>query len=176
MKIIIRGEKLEITKAMKEYATEKLNKLDKYFDSNDIEGKVLFKLNGHNQKVEITIPIKGITLRVEEIGQDFYATIDTALDKLERQIRKNKTKIESRKKQKQKDYDSFVFDEVEEIESDEKIVKRKKVELIPMDEEEAALQMELINHDFYLFKNVHTNKNALIYRRKDGNYGVIEEE
>ena len=175
MKIVIRGER--VTDSMKEYAAEKLAKLDKYFESgNEIEGKVLFKLSGHNQKVEITIPLKGITLRVEEVGEDFYSTIDIALDKLERQIRKNKTKIESRKKQKQEDYMYFDFKDINEEESNEnKIVKRKEIELIPMDEEEAILQMELTSHDFYLFKDVDTNKVSLLYKRKDGNYGIISE-
>lgn len=178
MKIIIRGEKTDITDAMKSYAQEKLNKLDKYFeDSSSVEGRVVFKLHGPKQKVEITVPIKNITLRVEEVGEDFYATIDTALDKLERQIRKNKTKIESRKKKKEIDYMDFNFEnEVEEIENNSKIVKRKTVELQPMDEDEAVLQMELLNHDFYLFKNTDTNRVSLIYRRYDDNYGIIEEE
>ena len=178
MKITIRGEKLEITEAMKKYAEEKLAKLDKYFEnSEEITGKVVFKLNGHKQKVEITVPIKSLILRVEETGEDFYATIDTAVDKLERQIRKNKTKIESRKKQKEQDYIYFSMFEVEDEPVEEnKIVKRKAVELIPMDEEEAVLQMELLNHDFYLFKDSTTNKTSLIYRRKDNNYGIIEEE
>ena len=178
MKLNIRGEKLEITEAMKDYALEKLSKLDKYLsNAEEVTAKVLFKLHGPKQKVEITVPIKNIILRVEEIGEDFYATIDTAVDKLERQIRKNKTKIESRKKKKEPDYMFFSFEEViEEEKNDSKIVKRKTIELQPMDEEEAILQMELLNHDFYLFKNSETNKVALIYRRQDNNYGLIEEE
>lgn len=178
MKINIRGEKLEITDSMKKYAEEKLEKLDKYFENpNEVQGKVLAKLQGPKQKVEITVPIKNIVLRVEEVGEDFYATIDTALDKLERQIRKNKTKIESRKKKKNADYMYFSFvDEDIKEENTNKIVKRKTIELQPMDEDEAILQMELLNHDFFLFKDSNTNKVSLIYRRNDKDYGIIEEE
>ena len=109
------------------------------------------------------------------VQDDYYAAIDTVIDKLERQIRKNKTRIASNKKKETKD---FAFDYIEEIEDApvEKIVKRKKIEVKPMDEEEAILQMELLGHEFYLFKDADTNKPMLVYKRKDGNYGVIEAE
>ena len=98
MNLKIRGEKLEITNAMKEYASNKINKLSKYLEQQEqIQSNILFKKQGVKQKVEITIPLKKYTLRVEETGEDFYATIDTAIDKLERQIIKNKTRINSKK-------------------------------------------------------------------------------
>ena len=97
MNLKIRGEKLEITNAMKEYASNKINKLSKYLEQQEqIQSNILFKKQGVKQKVEITIPLKKYTLRVEETGEDFYATIDTAIDKLERQIIKNKTRINSK--------------------------------------------------------------------------------
>lgn len=173
MKINIRGEKTEITEAMKDYAEEKLNKLNKYLENeSEITGNVLFKVYGINQKVEITIPLKEFTLRVEEKGKDFYAIIDTALDKLERQIRKNKTRLNSRKNKTKKE---FILDFID-VEEQEEIVKRKKINLKPMDEEEAILQMELTNHDFFFFKNRETGKTAIVYKRKDKDYGIIEEE
>lgn len=174
MKLNIRGEKTKITEAMKNYALEKTQKLDKYLEnSDDVLGSVLFKVNGPKQKIEVTIPLKNFTLRVEEEGQDFYALIDVSVDKLERQIRKNKTRLVSKKNKEKVD---FVFDfESFDEENEDKIVKRKKIELKPMDEEEAILQMELLNHDFYMFKNIETDKTAVIYRRKNGNYGIIEE-
>lgn len=174
MKINIRGEKTEITEAMKDYAEEKLNKLNKYLENeSEITGNVLFKVYGINQKVEITIPLKEFTLRVEEKGKDFYAIIDTALDKLERQIRKNKTRLNSRKNKAKKE---FILDFIDVEEQEEEIVKRKKINLKPMDEEEAILQMELTNHDFFFFKNRETGKTAIVYKRKDKDYGIIEEE
>jgi len=175
MEIKVRSEKGQITDAMKDYATSKLEKLTKYISDNDnVTGNVLFKVNGVKQKVEITIPLKSVTLRIEESGEDFYSIIDIAIDKLERQIKKNKTKIEARNKAIPKDF-ILDFDYLDDEENN-KIVKRKTIENKPMDEEEAILQMELLNHDFFIFKNIDTDKTAVIYRRKDGNYGLIEEE
>ena len=173
MKINIRGEKMNITEAMKEYAEEKLQKLNKYIeDSNEITGTILFKVYGPKQKIEVTIPLKNCTLRVEEEGQDFYAIIDTSIDKLERQIKKNKTRLANKRNKSKID---FILDFEPEEENENKIIKRKQVELKPMDEEEAILQMELLGHDFYMFKNIETNKMSVVYKRKHGDYGVIEE-
>lgn len=177
MKLNIRGEKTEITEAMKTYAEDKIKKLEKYIDNSEVvTGTILFKVHGPKQKIEITIPLKNCTLRVEEEGQDFYSAIDTSIDKLERQIIKNKTRLSDKKNKGKMD---FILDfEIEEEyeENNNKIVKRKTVELKPMDEEEAILQMELLNHDFYMFKNIETDKIAVIYKRKHDNYGIIEEE
>lgn len=175
MKLNIRGEKTEITASMKNYAEEKMQKLDKYLENSDeVSGTILFKVYGPKQKIEVTIPLKNFTLRVEEEGDDFYSVVDTSVDKLERQIRKNKTRLSNRKKIDKTD---FILDfEPEAEENKNKIVKRKTVELKPMDEEEAILQMELINHDFYMFKNIETDKIAVIYKRKHNDYGLIEQE
>lgn len=174
MKINIRGEKTQITASMKSYAEEKLQKLNKYIEnSEEVTGTMLFKVHGPKQKIEVTIPLKNCTLRVEEESQDFYAAIDISIDKLERQIIKNKTRLSNKKG---KDKMDFILDFEPEEENQNKIVKRKTVELKPMDEEEAILQMELINHDFYMFKNIETDKLAVVYRRKHNDYGIIEEE
>lgn len=174
MKLNIRGEKQTITDSMKAYAQDKLNKLNKYIENeSEVQANLLFKLNGPKHKIEVTIPLKNYTLRVEEEGEDFYAIIDTAMDKLERQIRKNKTRLEGKKV---KDKMDFILDFEEKEQEDETIVKRKTIELKPMDEEEAILQMELLDHDFYIFKDIYTNKVAVLYKRKDNNYGLIEEE
>lgn len=174
MNLNIRGEKTEITSAMKIYAEEKLQKLNKYIEnSEEVTGTMLFKVRGPKQKIEVTIPLKNCTLRVEEEGQDFYATIDTSIDKLERQIVKNKTRLSNKRV---KDKMDFILDFEPEEENKNQIVKRKIVELKPMDEEEAILQMELINHDFYMFKNIETDKIAVVYKRKHNDYGLIEEE
>lgn len=176
MDIIVRGSKLEITDAMENYAEEKLCKLEKYIEnSENIRATVVAKIHGHKHIVEVTIPLKNFILRAEESQEDFYAAVDIVIDKLERQIRKNKTRIASKKKQEIKD---FAYEYIESIEDDEeeKIVKRKRITVKPMDEEEAILQMELLGHEFYLYKDTETDKPALIYRRKDGNYGKIETE
>ncbi len=176
MNISIRGSKVTITDAMKEYAEEKLNKLNKYIDSpEEVSANVIVKIPNRLHKVEITIPLKTIILRAEEEQEDFYAAIDVIVDKLERQIRKNKTRLETKKMKEAKE---FAFDYIEEIPEDKEneIVKRKKIEVKPMDEEEAILQMELLGHQFYLYKDVATNQPALVYKRKDGDYGIIEAE
>ena len=176
MNISIRGSKVTITDAMKEYAEEKLSKLNKYMeDAASVNANVIVKIPNHLHKVEITIPLKSVILRVEEEQEDFYAAIDVLVDKLERQIRKNKTRLESKKMKEAKE---FAFDYIEEIkdDNDTKIVKRKKIEVKPMSEEEAILQMELLGHDFYMYKDAETGTPALVYKRKDGNYGIIEAE
>ena len=176
MDIIIRGSKLEITEAMESNAKEKISRLEKYLEnSDDNHATILVKIHGHLHIVEVTIPLKNFILRAEESKDDFYAAIDTVTDKLERQIRKNKTRIAAKKNKEVKD---FAYDYIQSIEeeSEEKIVKRKKIEVKPMDEEEAILQMELLGHEFYLYKDIETGEPAVIYKRKDGDYGIIEAE
>ena len=177
MEINIHGDKIKITGAMKEYIEEKLGRLEKYLeDSDNIRANVIAKVNGHQQTMEITIPLKSFILRSEETQDDFYAAVDKTIDKLERQIRKNKTKLMSRKAAPSYDF-NFAMIEVDKEEKEEnKIVKRKSIEVKPMDEEEAILQMELLGHQFYMYKDADTNKPAVVYKRKDGNYGVIESE
>ena len=178
MDIIIRGSKLEITDAMEEYAKEKISKLERYLESSEgVKATVLAKIHGHLHKVEVTIPLKSLILRAEETQEDFYAAIDVVIDKLERQIRKNKTRIASSKKKEAKDFAYSYIEEIE-VEDEEKeektVVKRKKIDLKPMSEEEAILQMELLGHSFYLYKDADTDKATLVYKRTDGNYGIIE--
>ncbi len=177
MEIIIHGDKLKITDAMKEYIDEKLAKLDKYLEnSSNTRANVIVKVQGHEQRVEITIPLKTFILRSEETQDDFYAAVDKTIDKLERQIRKNKTRLMS--KQSKPSYD-FNFESIKASKEDtdsKKIIRRKLVEVKPMDEEEAILQMELLGHEFYMFKDSETDKPAVVYKRKDGNYGLLEAE
>lgn len=177
MKYIIRSVKMENTDAIKEYIENKLARLDKYFqDSDEIEANVLTKVNGKNQTIEVTIPTKHFTLRNEETNEDLYAAIDKIVDKLERQIRKNKTRLNDR--YKKENFMDFNFDFIEEFENDETedddlIVKRKSIDVKPMDEEEAILQMELLNHDFFMFKNIDEDCISVLYKRKDGKFGII---
>ncbi|MCI7702350.1 MAG: ribosome-associated translation inhibitor RaiA [Tenericutes bacterium] len=176
MEIIIRGDKLKITDSMHDYIEEKLGKLEKYLkNSDEIRANVIVKVKNHEQRVEITIPLKTYIVRAEETKDDFYAAVDKALDTLERQIRKNKTRMMSKQVKTSFDFD---INEIEqEIEKEEKkIVKRKTVEVKPMNEEEAILQMELLGHEFYMYKDSESGKSAVVYKRKDGNYGVIESE
>ena len=173
MEILIRGTKLEITDSMKDYVKEKLSKLDKYLVDQKTKANVLVKVHNYLQKVEVTIPLKTLILRAEEEQQDFYAAVDLVINKLERQIRKNKAKLQKRDKTKSRE---FNIDDVIPIEEEGKVVKRKKIDVKPMNEEEAILQMELLGHDFYVYKDSETNNVCVLYKRKDGGYGIIEEE
>ena len=172
MKFTIRGKKLEVTDAIKTYVEEKIGRLDKYFEKPDnISANVLMRLSGKDQVVEVTINTHGLILRGEESNKDLYASIDLVTDKIERQIRKNKTKINKKSsKETIRDFKEF---EVEEKESANDVVKRKEIEMKPMSEEEAILQMELIDHDFFVYKDANTNETNVVYKRKDGNYGLI---
>lgn len=176
MIITLRGDKITITDSMQEYANEKLERLNKYFDNSDnVKANLVAKVQNYKQKVEVTIPLKNFILRAEEVQDDFYSAVDTVVDKIERQIRKNKTKLQSKKIRDSKE---IIFDYIEdyneEKDEEEIIVKRKKIEVKPMSEEEAIIQMELLGHQFYLFKDADSMKPALVYKRNDGQYGIIE--
>ncbi len=175
MKFNIHGKKLDVTESIKNYIEEKIGRLDKYFENpNNITATVLIKLRGNEQVVEATINANKFVLRAEESHKDLYASIDKVSDKIERQIRKNKTRMS---KKVNKDFvKDFVLDfEVsKEEENNNKVVKRKVIENKPMSEEEAILQMELIGHEFFAFKNVDTGDVNIVYKRKDGDYGLME--
>lgn len=174
MKINTRGSKLEVTDAIRDYINKKIAKLDKYFENPDeFTANVLIKTVGNSQTVEVTIPIRRVILRAEESSEDLYKSIDLVSEKLERQIRKNKTRILNKKGQEP----LFMFmpsDDEKEEEEVGVIKKRKQVDMKPMSEEEAILQLNLIGHDFFLFEDMDTNMPAVVYKRKDGNYGIIE--
>lgn len=176
MKISIRGDKITVTKSMKEYITEKLGKLDKYFESpKSTECKVLVKVKNQEESIEVTVPTSKFTLRAEERHSDFYAAVDLVVDKLEGQIRKNKNRLGKKYRDVPKFEMSFDF-EVSDDEEEEvpKIIKRKEMEMKPMDEEEALLQIDLLNHDFFVFKNIDEDCVSVLYKRKDGKFGIID--
>lgn len=174
MKFNVRGDKLVVTDAIKNYIETKIGKLDKYFKKDSITASVQLRIRGNDHIIEVTIPTDNFILRSEEENEDMYAAIDLVLDKLERQIRKNKTKL--KKKNINNKYKEFNFDYEllkEEPENSDTIVKRKYIETKPMDEEEAILEMELLGHSFFVYKDMNTNETCVLYKRKDGNYGVI---
>ena len=174
MKYNIRGDKMVVTEAIRDYAEEKLGKLEKYFKDDDITANVLTRVRGNSQIVEVTIPTSKFVLRSEEENDDLYAAIDLVSDKLERQIRKNKSRLNRNVKDNAREFNfDYVLQDTEE-ESKEKIVKRKNIEMKPMDEEEAILEMELLGHAFFVYKDMDTNNVCVLYKRKDGDYGLIE--
>ena len=179
----IRGENVEVTPAIREHVESKINKVERYFNE-EIQANANVNLKVYNDsqtKVEVTIPMKNLTLRAEERHNDMYAAVDLIVDKLERQIRKYKTKV-NRKFRELEGVGAY-FANVQSPEQvahqDDKeeeihIVRTKQFELKPMDQEEAVLQMELLGHDFFVFLNGDTEEINVVYKRKDGDFGIIE--
>ncbi|WP_404454284.1 ribosome-associated translation inhibitor RaiA [Virgibacillus necropolis] len=180
MKYNIRGENIEVTGSIRDYVQKKIGKLERYFDTppaSDVH--VNLSVYNDEQKIEVTIPMTNLLLRAEEQHIDLYAAIDLVVDKLERQIRKYKTKVNRRSRQNGAAKHIFAelekenLDELEESE-DIEIVKTKRFNLKPMDSEEAVLQMDMLGHTFYVFTNAISGDTNVVYRRKDGRYGIIE--
>ncbi|WP_203641614.1 ribosome hibernation-promoting factor, HPF/YfiA family [Levilactobacillus andaensis] len=175
----IRGENIEVTDAIRDYVEKRISKLEKYFD-NKVEAIAHINLKVYQNKtskVEVTIPLPYLTLRAEETSPDLYASVDLVTDKLERQIRKYKTKVN--RKSREKGYKNLDFaPESAEPESNEgselEVVRTKRVSLKPMDNEEAVLQMDMLGHDFFIYEDAETNGISIVYRRNDGRYGLIE--
>lgn len=172
MKYNVRGKNVEITEGMENHLAGKLAKLDKYFVNYDeIEASTLIRIYSVGSKVEITIPTRSYTLRIEETHEDVYTAIDHAVDKLERQIRKNKTRLQNRSRGADAPF-SFDYDTNEDEVNE--VVKTKVLELKPMYLDEAILQMELIDHDFFVFFDREINGVSVVYKRNDDSYGVLE--
>ncbi|WEK53875.1 MAG: ribosome-associated translation inhibitor RaiA [Candidatus Cohnella colombiensis] len=183
MKYNIRGQRMEVTDALRDYVEKKLSRLERYFETppqSDVN--VTLSVTKGHQAVEVTIPLKGLLLRAEEKREDMYASIDFVVDKLERQIRKHKTRInrnfrndDSARALFKEDFGGGVSVAQEE-EDDLELVRTKRFNLKPMGVEEAILQMNLVGHNFYVFSNTDTKEVNVVYRRNDGKYGLIESE
>ncbi|HGL8346096.1 TPA: ribosome-associated translation inhibitor RaiA [Streptococcus pneumoniae] len=177
IKYSIRGENLEVTEAIRDYVVSKLEKIEKYFQpEQELDARINLKVyREKTAKVEVTIPLGSITLRAEDVSQDMYGSIDLVTDKIERQIRKNKTKIERKNKNKVVTGQLFTDALVEDsniVQS--KVVRSKQIDLKPMDLEEAILQMDLLGHDFFIYVDVEDQTTNVIYRREDGEIGLLE--
>lgn len=175
MNIIIRGKNIELTNALKEYVEKRISKLDKYFESLE-EAQVTLNVEKDRHRIEVTIPINGMILRGEEETNDMYSSIDMVLDKLEKQIAKQKTKLAKRVK------NSKLLDLLPKQnngyadEAEPKVLRTKRFAIKPMPIDEAIMQMNLLGHNFFVFSNAETEEVNVVYRRKDGNYGLIEPE
>ncbi|ARK31240.1 ribosome hibernation-promoting factor, HPF/YfiA family [Halalkalibacter krulwichiae] len=183
MRFNIRGENLQVTEALREYIMKKVDKLEKYFDEPiSAEVQVRLKVYEKSTKVEITIPIRTLLLRAEEQHDNMYAAIDLIVDKLERQVRKYKTKMNRKPRQekaqnKTSTHSVLLLEPEIDTEIEEEynhIVRTKRFNLKPMDVEEAILQMNLLGHEFFVFTDAETEETNIVYQRNDGKYGVIE--
>lgn len=172
MKTTIVARKMDLTDGMKDYVEKKLNKLDKFFD-DDAEAKITMSVEKSRQKIEATIYSHNTIFRVEQITSDMYVTMDKIIDDMERQIRKHKTRLEKRLR-KDAFTDMGVYDVPVDEEKEFNIIKTKSLTTKPMSNEEAILQMNLLGHSFFVFKNSENEQNNIVYKRKDGNYGIIE--
>ena len=179
----VRGENIEVTEAIRDYVEKKVGKLERYFsDAPDATAHVNLKVyTEKTAKVEVTIPLPYLVLRAEETSPDLYASIDLVVDKLERQIRKFKTKINRKSRETGMNtadaavlFNNEADDADHENDSELDIVRTKRLSLIPMDSEEAVLQMNMLGHNFFIFEDAETNGTSIVYRRKDGKYGLIE--
>lgn len=177
MNVEVRGKNnLVITDALKAYATEKLEKIDQYLNQN-LEAYVLCKTYNDHHKVEITIPSKYFTMRAEVGSEDMYSAIDLAIDKLERQIRKNKSKLEKSLKTRAGVSEFFASDlDVKSLENElvQNPIKTKNIELEMLTVSEAITQLEMVGHDFFIFIDEDSKKVSVVYLRKDGDYAVIK--
>lgn len=171
------GKGMDVTEALRNVTEKKMGKLDKYFQK-DIEGNITFSAEKNRKIIEVTINLPGTIIRAEESSDDMYASIDKAVDVLERQMRKYKTKLQKR----YKNTETIRFENVVPLPSEDngrdlpKLVKTKKFFLKPMTSEEAVLQMELLGHNFFVFMDGETGNVNVVYKRKDDNYGLIEPE
>ncbi len=175
MKVNIVGKNVKVTPAIAEKVNKKLDHLTKYFLIDDnVTAKVLIRTYPVGQKIEVTIPTKYAILRAEVVDDDLYAAIDLAIDKLEDQIRRQKTRLQ--RKNRLSLAEAFL-DEEESAEDDiDEVVKTKSIEPQEMSLDEAIMKMELLGHDFFIYTDDETEKIAVVYKRKDGDYGLIETE
>lgn len=185
----IKGDNVEVTPAVREYIEKKVDKIERYFpEGTNATAMINLKALNHSQtKVEITIPMKNLVLRAEERHDELYAAVDLIIGKLERQIRKYKTKINRKFRDREGMGMAFAAAEqvtqtsndaensyTDEDDEDLTIVRTKQFELKPMDEEEAVLQMNMLGHTFFVFTDAESNETNIVYKRKDGTYGLIE--
>ncbi|QIA26258.1 ribosome-associated translation inhibitor RaiA [Thermaerobacter sp. PB12/4term] len=186
MNITIYGKNIDVTEALKEYARRKVGKVARYFNGEPLQAQVTLSIERDRHIVEVTIPVptNGLLIRAEEESDDMYASIDMVVDKLERQIRKFKTRLNRKARrleattgQAVTELDTAVDEPAwPEGEEEGRVVRTKRFAVKPMTVDEAILQMNLLGHDFFVFANATTGQVNVLYRRRDGQYGLIEPE
>ena len=176
MRITITGRNIELTQGLKDAVEDKLNKLEKYF-TPETEVYVTLSVEKERQKIEVTIPIKGHVIRSEQVSTDMYVSIDLVEEIIEKQLKKYRTRLTSKKLNVAENFKQEFIAEAEEAEEEEvKIVRSKKFGMKPMYPEDACIQMELSGHDFFVFRNAETDEVNVVYKRKGSTYGLIEPE
>ena len=174
MRITISGKNIDVTQGLKDAVYEKLGKLEKYF-TPETEAIVTLSVEKNRQKIEVTVPVKGSVIRAEQVSDDMYVSIDLVQEIIERQMRKHKTRLVNRNRGGGNFQKAFIEMEVEDPD-EVQIVRTKKFAMKPMDPEEACVQMELLGHNFLVFRNADTDDVSVVYKRKGNTYGLIEPE
>ena len=174
MRYTITGRNVDVTPGLRSAIEEKIGKLDRYFNP-DTEVIVTLSVQKGKQKIEVTIPVKGNIIRAEESSSDMYVSIDLVEEIIERQLKKYKRKLIDKKQSAQSFSELFLTEEAA-VDEEIQIVKAKRFAINPMDPEEACVQMELLGHNFYVFLNAETEEVNVVYKRKNGTYGLIEPE
>ena len=174
MKFIISGKNIEVTEGLRKAINEKLGKRERYF-TPETEIHVTLSVEKERQKIEVTIPVKGNIIRSEQVSSDMYVSIDLVEEVIERQLRKYKTKIVNKQQGTGNFQKTFVEDDFIEDE-DVKIIRTKRFGIKPMYPEDACVQMELLGHNFFVFRNAETDEVNVVYKRKGNTYGLIEPE
>ncbi|MEW6213663.1 MAG: ribosome-associated translation inhibitor RaiA [Nitrospirota bacterium] len=171
MNIIVTGRNLEVTPALKKYVEGKIKKFDRYL-SNIAEAIVMLSIEKYRHKVEILLKVNGVLIQAEGITGEIYSSIDGVVEKLKRQVKKYKEKLVSHRKHEVKTSETQL--KAIAVAETGRIIKNKRFELKPMSPDEAAMQMELLDKEFFIFTNESSGDINVIYRRRDGNFGLIE--
>ena len=175
MKVMVKGKNFEVSDPLREYAEKKAAKIGKFFATHPLAAQITMSLERGMSIVDVTVQINDLLLRGEDKTNDMYASVDGAVDKIERQILKFKTKI-NRRLHLENEIVATPIAGVEEVLGEPCVVRSKRFAVKPMSIGEAIMQMDLLGHDFYVFSNAETEEVNVVYRRKDGNYGLIEPE
>lgn len=172
MKFIIIGKNIDVTDGLREAVEGKLGKLERYF-TPETEIHVTLSVQRERQKIEVTIPVKGDIIRSEQESNDMYVSIDLVEEIIERQLKRYKTKLVDQKQSAASFSEAYIEEEADDPE-EIKIVRTKRFAVKPMDPEEACIQMELLGHNFFVFRNSETDEVSVVYKRKGNTYGLIE--
>ncbi len=175
MNYIISGKNIDVTEGLRQAVYDKLGRLEKFF-SEDTKAQVTFSVEKERQKIEVTIPMKGHIIRAEQVSDDMYVSIDMVVEIIERQVTRYKKKILDQSQDASYFQDKFIEEDADAEDDEIRIIRSKRFAVKPMYPEDACVQMELLGHAFYVFRNAETDEVNVVYKRKGNTYGLIEPE
>ena len=175
MNYIISGKNIDVTDGLRAAVFDKLGRLEKFF-SEDTKAQVTFSVEKERQKIEVTIPMKGHIIRAEQVSDDMYVSIDMVVETIERQVVRYKKKIIDQNQDAAYFQNAFIEEDYDDEDDEIQIIRSKRFAVKPMYPEDACVQMELLGHNFYVFRNAETDEVNVVYKRKGNTYGLIEPE